>query len=225
MTAFDYIRAARTIAGFEHDHSARAVVITLATYCDDHGDAWPHAETLAADTGLDVGNVRKALYRLRAAGLTWTRTRRGNVYHLAGLVVDPDRALVTARQRAVESSDRAPARGVSARHRAVKARASARSIEVPRSANEVGRARDEPAVVDYWPPPDPDDAYALAARPIPAGANPPPIVAQLDDLEVMRLAPKLHLDPLLAARLARFEAKAAEVRHTVTPIAHPDLER
>ena len=80
-------------------------------------------------------------------------------------------------------------------------------------------SRDEPAVADYYPPPDPDDAYALAARPVPA-VEPAAIVARLDDLEVMRLAPKLHLEPRLAAQLARFEAKAAQARRPDPPTGH-----
>ena len=218
MNHLDYIRSARAVAGFDRDHSARHVLLTVATYCNDDGDAWPHLDTLAADTGLAVSNVKRALYRLRAAGLTWTRTRRGNIYHLQHLTAGP--RYVIARPRAVthsesagtrpHNSDSAGARPKTARGRAVKERVGAPSSEVTRSVKEVVGARELGEVADYYPPPDPDSPYALAARPIPAESGPAPITAHVDPDTLVRMG------PLLLDRWARLNA------HIVTPAADPD---
>jgi hypothetical protein len=212
------------MVALEHDHSARSVLGWLVAGVNDDGEVWPHVATLADWTGLDVRNVRRAVARLRGAGaLTVTRTRRGNVYHLAAppcdeVPRDQERARPPS-NRGRRNQERARAPFERGRGRPVREGAGALSIEGTRSVNEVVRARDEPAVVDYYPPPDPDDAYALAARPVPA-VEPAAIVARLDDLEVMRLAPKLHLEPRLAAQLARFEAKAAQARRPDPPTGH-----
>jgi hypothetical protein len=79
----------------------------------------------------------------------------------------------------------------------------------PPSPNPVA-SRDVGEVADYYPPPDPDSPYALAARPVPAESGSAPITAHVDPDTLVNLSGAL-LD-----RWVRLNA------HIVTPTADPD---
>lgn len=50
-------------------YGAKALFLALASYADERGRAWPSQTTLAADTGMSEGTVKRHLTALRDAGL------------------------------------------------------------------------------------------------------------------------------------------------------------
>jgi biotin operon repressor len=70
----------------ELDATAKHVALTLDTYMDRRGIAWPSKPTLARDTGYTVRAVDRAINRLEQAGLlvvARSRGRRSNLYSAA----------------------------------------------------------------------------------------------------------------------------------------------
>jgi len=66
------------------------LLIVIANYADENGQAWPSVERLCADTGMSRATVQRSLRKLEKAGLVTCHKRlRGtlqtsNLYTLKG---------------------------------------------------------------------------------------------------------------------------------------------
>lgn len=82
--SFVALRAA--LAATPQTATARFILIVLADFANDAGEAWPSIPTLAARTALSERSVRRALRLLEEEGFIERRERRGrrnsNVYSL-----------------------------------------------------------------------------------------------------------------------------------------------
>ena len=63
------------------DAKAKLVLLKLADNANDEGIAWPHIETIAAETGLSRSSVFKALNELENGGIVERDRGRNEVIY------------------------------------------------------------------------------------------------------------------------------------------------
>jgi len=89
--------------------TAKMVYLVLASHADREGFCWPSHQTIAAEAGVSVDTVQRALIALRGVGaLSWTRSRTSNRYRVAVGHAGPDTATVrsdTANLRVLDTAD------------------------------------------------------------------------------------------------------------------------